>query len=163
MFGTSDSYLGATIQAITYAITVLIVSCPCAVGLAVPMVIVIASGVAAERGVIFRSAEGIEIMYKTSHVVFDKTGTLTEGKLTVTREWYAEDQQSLAKSLLLGLVQGIKHPVSVAVAKHLGLQALRLADAIVLPLNTTHYALELEAYLDKSVWDSCLMRSSSVD
>lgn len=71
----------AIIQAITYAITVRIVSCPCAIGLAVPMVIVIASGVAAERGVIFKSAETIEVAYKTSHVVFDKTGTLTtQGK-----------------------------------------------------------------------------------
>lgn len=75
-----------TIQAITYAITVLIVSCPCAIGLAVPMVIVIATGVAAERGVIFKSAESIELAYKTSHVVFDKTGTITEGKLTMARE-----------------------------------------------------------------------------
>src|SRR5437868_2433619 len=53
---------------------------PCAIGLAVPMVIVIASGVAAERGVIFKSADSIEVAYKTSHVVFDKTGTLTLGK-----------------------------------------------------------------------------------
>ncbi|KAH8695826.1 E1-E2 ATPase-domain-containing protein [Phaeosphaeriaceae sp. PMI808] len=71
----------ATIQAITYAITVLIVSCPCTIDLAVPMVIVVATGVAAERGVIFKSADAIEISYKTTHVVFDKTGTLTQGKL----------------------------------------------------------------------------------
>lgn len=109
----------ATIQAITYAITVLIVSCPCAIGLAVPMVIVIASGVAAERGVIFKSAEAIEIAYKTSHVVFDKTGTLTEGKLSVANEWYADGEVDDAKSLLLGLIGDIKHPVSAAVAVHL--------------------------------------------
>ncbi|KAK1147875.1 hypothetical protein N8T08_000389 [Aspergillus melleus] len=69
----------ATVQAITYAITVLIVSCPCAIGLAVPMVIVIAGGVSAERGVVFKSADSIEVAHRTSHVVFDKTGTLTEG------------------------------------------------------------------------------------
>ncbi|KAK3295118.1 E1-E2 ATPase-domain-containing protein [Chaetomium fimeti] len=109
----------ATIEAITYAIAVLIVSCPCAIGLAVPMVIVIASGVAAERGVIFKSAESIEVAYKTSHVVLDKTGTITEGKLSVSREWYARSDQNTAKSLLLGLVGSIKHPVSAAVATHL--------------------------------------------
>ncbi len=114
----------ATIQAITYAITVLIVSCPCAVGLAVPMVIVIASGVAAERGVIFKSAEGIEVAYKTSHVVFDKTGTITEGKLSVAQEWYADSDQGATKSLLLGLVGSIKHPVSAAVATHLKSQGV---------------------------------------
>ncbi|KAH6619562.1 E1-E2 ATPase-domain-containing protein [Chaetomium sp. MPI-SDFR-AT-0129] len=109
----------ATIQAITYAIAVLMVSCPCAIGLAVPMVIVIATGVAAERGVIFRSAGSIEVAYKTSHVVLDKTGTITQGKLSVARQWYAGSDQNAADSLLLGLVGSIKHPVSAAVATHL--------------------------------------------
>lgn len=114
----------AVITAITYAISVLIVSCPCAVGLAVPMVVVIASGVAAERGVIFKSAEAIEAMYRTTHVVFDKTGTLTKGKLTVVREWYADSNDSATKSLLLGLVEGMKHPVSTSVAQHLSKQSI---------------------------------------
>lgn len=109
----------ATIQAITYAIAVLIVSCPCAIGLAVPMVIVIATGVAAERGVIFRSAESMEVAYKTSHVVLDKTGTITQGELTVVREWYAASDREITDSILLGLVESVKHPVSVAVATHL--------------------------------------------
>ncbi|KAK5715775.1 hypothetical protein LTS12_027790 [Elasticomyces elasticus] len=68
----------AAVQSITYAITVLIVSCPCAIGLAVPMVVVFASGIAAEKGVVFKSADSIEVAYKASHVVFDKTGTLTQ-------------------------------------------------------------------------------------
>ncbi|KAK4136471.1 copper-translocating P-t [Trichocladium antarcticum] len=114
----------ATIQAITYAITVLIVSCPCAIGLAVPMVIVVASGVAAERGVIFKSAAAIEVAYKTSHVVLDKTGTITEGKLTVAREWYSGSDQNATQSLLLGLVGDIKHPVSTAVVRHLRAQGV---------------------------------------
>ncbi|GKT46291.1 P-type cation-transporting ATPase [Colletotrichum spaethianum] len=109
----------ATIQAVTYAITVLIVSCPCAIGLAVPMVIVIASGVAAERGVIFKSADSIEVAYKTSHVVFDKTGTITNGKLTIVEEHYITDDANSVKALILGLVGSIKHPVSAAVAAHL--------------------------------------------
>jgi Cu2+-exporting ATPase len=114
----------ATIQAITYAITVLIVSCPCAVGLAVPMVIVIVSGVAAERGIIFKSAEAIEAMHKTDHVVFDKTGTLTEGMLVVAYEWFADGTDASTKSLLLGLVETTKHPVSSAVARHLRSQGV---------------------------------------
>ena len=107
----------ATVDAITYAITVLIVSCPCAIGLAVPMVVVIASGVAAERGVIFKSASAIEVAYKTSHVVFDKTGTLTQGKLTVAEQ--VGNNDDLALGLLLGLVADSRHPVSIAVADHL--------------------------------------------
>lgn len=111
----------AAIQAITYAITVLIVSCPCAIGLAVPMVIVIGSGVSAERGVIIKSADPIELAYKASHVVLDKTGTLTQGRLTVAREMWLGDQAFLAtsKSTLLSLLISNKHPVSVAVAAQL--------------------------------------------
>ena len=109
----------AATEAITYAITVLIVSCPCAIGLAVPMVVVIASGVAAERGIIFKSADSIEVAYKTSNVVFDKTGTLTRGKLTVVAEEYVAEDSARTKELLLGLVGGIRHPVSAAVAFHL--------------------------------------------
>lgn len=108
----------ATVQAVTYAITVLIVSCPCAIGLAVPMVVVICSGIAAERGVIFKSAHAIEVAHKASHVVLDKTGTLTQGKLGVAVEHYLGNGES-SLSLLLGLVSDSKHPVSVAVGNHL--------------------------------------------
>lgn len=114
----------SVIQAITYAITVLIVSCPCAIGLAVPMVTVVATGVAAEKGVIFKSANAIEVAYKTSHVVFDKTGTLTQGKLDVVSEDYPSASPS-TKSLLLSLIGSSKHPVSTAVAAHLRSQGLR--------------------------------------
>jgi len=107
----------AAIQAVTYAITVLIVSCPCAIGLAVPMVVVVGTGVAAKHGVIFKDSQAIEIALKTSHVVFDKTGTLTEGKLSVGTEKYVNSD--VIAPLLLGLVKDIKHPVSVAIATHL--------------------------------------------
>ena len=110
----------AVVNAITFAMSVLIVSCPCAIGLAVPMVIVIASGAAADQGVIFKSAEGLEIAHKTSHVVFDKTGTLTEGKLAVVFEDLVNNSKhDSTADLLLGLINGIKHPVSTAVTTHL--------------------------------------------
>ncbi|KAK8199009.1 E1-E2 ATPase-domain-containing protein [Phyllosticta capitalensis] len=109
--GASD----AAVQAITYAIATLIVSCPCAIGLAVPMVIVMASGIAAENGVVAKSAETLEVARKASHVVFDKTGTLTQGKLSVAREVILEDP---SVSMLFGLVRGSKHPVSMAIATH---------------------------------------------
>ncbi|EPE08084.1 copper-translocating p-type atpase [Ophiostoma piceae UAMH 11346] len=129
MRGRKHSASEAAIQAVTYAMTVLIVSCPCAVGLAVPMVVVIASGVAAERGVVFKSAEAIEVMHKVTHVVLDKTGTVTQGRLTVAKEWFADTLDTTleiapenalgTKSLLLGLLDGIKHPVSKSVVDHL--------------------------------------------
>ncbi|KAI5918156.1 copper-translocating P-type ATPase [Camillea tinctor] len=116
----------ACVQAITFAITVLIVSCPCAVGLAVPMVIVIAGGVAADYGIIFKSAEAIEMAFRTTDVVFDKTGTLTEGNLKVVEEVYDEacEDPSVIRSKVLGLVANSKHPVSAAVAIHLQEQGI---------------------------------------
>lgn len=115
----------ALVQSITYAITVLIVSCPCAIGLAVPMVVVITSGIAAERGVIFKSADAIETAYKTSHIVLDKTGTLTKGQLAVVSEVDGVDiVDSSALSLLFGLVAENKHPVSVAITNHLKSQGI---------------------------------------
>lgn len=109
----------ATVIAITYAITVLIVSCPCAIGLAVPMVVVIANGVAAERGIVFKSAHVVELGCKITHVVFDKTGTLTTGEPTVIAEEYLLSDIDAIQSKLLGLLTGIKHPVAVAIASRL--------------------------------------------
>lgn len=111
----------AAIQAITYAITVLVVSCPCAVGLAVPMVIVIASGLAAGHGVIIKDSEVIETAYISSHVVFDKTGTLTQGRLAVESEVYINHgwDRDTTQRLLLALLSENKHPVSAAVVSRL--------------------------------------------
>jgi Cu2+-exporting ATPase len=135
----------ASIQAITYAITVLIVSCPCAIGLAVPMVVMIASGVAAEKGIIFKSGEAIEVAHKTSHVVFDKTGTLTRGKLAVVAKDCIDEDMA---PLLLGLVENSRHPVSVAVAAHLK-DAGIIASTVPEPKSLTGKGVE--ATLDGQV------------
>lgn len=121
----------AVVNAITYAISVLIVSCPCAIGLAVPMVIVISGGVAAKHGVVFKSATVIESARKVSHVVFDKTGTLTQGELSVIEEVYFLENQDFALSIALGLTCDSKHPVSVAISSHLeekGVNAAKIDD-----------------------------------
>lgn len=109
----------AAINAITYAISVLIVSCPCAIGLAVPMVVVISGGVAAKHGVIFKSATTIENARNVSHVVFDKTGTLTQGEMSVMEEVYLSGDEELVASVTLGLTRDSKHPVSAAISAHL--------------------------------------------
>lgn len=109
----------AIVTALTYAVAVLIVSCPCAIGLAVPMVMVIAGGVGAKHGVIFKSPEAIENARKASHVVFDKTGTLTQGKFIVVEEVYREQNHSKAAAIAKQLTSSSKHPVSQALTKHL--------------------------------------------
>ena len=107
------------IVAMTYAICVLIVSCPCAIGLAVPMVVVIAGGLAARHGLIFKTVETIEIARSISHVVFDKTGTLTQGKLSVVVEDYLTEGIDSLRGVILGLARNSKHPVSTALSTHM--------------------------------------------
>jgi Cu2+-exporting ATPase len=134
----------AAMRAVTFAITVLIVSCPCAIGLAVPMVIVIGSGIAAGRGVIIRDAAVIEVAYKTSHVVLDKTGTLTEGRLTIARELYLDSGRDTekSKSMLLALLSSNKHPVSAAVAAHLRANGVTPAADVSDPKSLTGKGVE---------------------
>ncbi|KAL0472949.1 E1-E2 ATPase domain-containing protein [Neurospora intermedia] len=110
----------AIVQALTYAITVLIVSCPCAIGLAVPMVNTMVSGLAGDRGILFKSLNAVEIARTTSHVVLDKTGTLTKGELDVHDVHFMEsDSNTSSKSLLLGLLHDIKHPAAASVSTYL--------------------------------------------
>jgi Cu2+-exporting ATPase len=108
----------ALINAMLYAITVLVVSCPCVIGLAVPMVMVIACSVAAKRGVVVKSAGALEVARKVTHAVFDKTGTLTESHLAVSVEKYLAQPASFSLSLALGLTASSKHPVAATVARH---------------------------------------------
>ena len=106
-------------NAITYAVATLAISCPCALGLAVPMVLVVAGGIAARGGVIIKSAECTERARKVTDVVFDKTGTITEGDLDVIEEEFFVPEKDEAVAITKALVAGNKHPVSLAVAKHL--------------------------------------------
>jgi len=120
-FGQKHSWKSATVQAITYAIATLVVSCPCAIGLAVPMVVLIAGGVAARFGIIFRDPQKLETARSVTDVVFDKTGTLTCGVLTVVSAEYHVTGQNDArvKSQILSLLQDVKHPVAAAALHHL--------------------------------------------
>jgi heavy metal translocating P-type ATPase len=108
--------------AITYGIAVLAISCPCALGLAVPMVLVIAGGIAAKSGVIIKAADATERGFKVTDVVFDKTGTLTKGDLTVAEIHYlpSDVSEDVAMGIARSLVRDDKHPVSRAIAVHLG-------------------------------------------
>ncbi|KAH0840431.1 P-type cation-transporting ATPase [Fonsecaea pedrosoi] len=113
---------GALGLAITYGIAVLAVSCPCALGLAVPMVLVIAGGVAARSGVIIKQANAIEKSYKVTDVVFDKTGTLTEADLAVIHEQVfpnPDATQDEVFAVTKALTKDIQHPVSLAVVNHI--------------------------------------------
>ncbi|CAA9956580.1 ZntA Cation transport ATPase [Pyrenophora teres f. maculata] len=132
----------AALNAIPYTIATLIVSCPCAIGLAVPMVILIASGVAARHGIIFRDPQKLEIARNVTDVVFDKTGTVTCAKLEVVGiPKYCAVDNSRTKGLLMSLLKDIKHPCSEGVWRHLerdmlinrDFELLQVSDIISIP------------------------------
>jgi len=112
------------------AVAVLIIACPCALGLATPMSIMVATGKAAQTGVLFKNAEAIEIMRKVNTLVVDKTGTLTEGKpklvSVVTVE--AVDEQTLLR-LAASLERGSEHPLAAAIVAGAQERGVNLADA----------------------------------
>jgi len=98
------------------AVTVLIISCPCALGLATPMAVMVGTGEAGRRGILIKSAAALEVAGRVQHVVFDKTGTLTEGRPVVTHveaEPGHTDQGVL--QLAGGAEQGSEHPVARAI------------------------------------------------
>ncbi|KAF1990195.1 heavy metal translocatin [Aulographum hederae CBS 113979] len=110
----------ACITALTYTIAVLAVSCPCAIGLAVPMVLVVGSSVGMKNGVVFRAADAIEGGSSIQHVVFDKTGTLTLGRMKVYFEkYFIEGRDAEAQEIVALLTRGNRHPVSMAIHEHL--------------------------------------------
>ena len=103
--------------ALTHAISVLVISCPCALGLATPTAIMVGTGRGASSGILVKSAEALEVAHDVKTVVFDKTGTITTGKPVVTDVVRASgvDERSFA-SLALSIEQRSEHPLALAVA-----------------------------------------------
>ncbi|MDQ6857557.1 MAG: copper-translocating P-type ATPase [Chloroflexota bacterium] len=103
-------------HALINAVAVLIIACPCALGLATPMAIMVATGKAATLGVLFRNAEAIEVMRKVDTLVIDKTGTLTEGKpkLVTVVALQGIDEPTLLR-FAATLERGSEHPLAAAI------------------------------------------------
>ena len=117
-------------HALINAVAVLIIACPCALGLATPMSIMVAMGKGATAGVLFKSAEAIEVMRKVDVLVVDKTGTLTEGKPRLVDVYpvYGWDEN---KVLLYAasLERGSEHPLAAAIVAGAAERKLELAPA----------------------------------
>jgi len=101
-------------EAVSAAVAVLIIACPCALGLATPTAIMVGSGRGAELGVLFKNAEVFERTRAVSTVVFDKTGTLTRGAMTLSR--IVTDDEPLALRLVGSTESASEHPIARAVA-----------------------------------------------
>jgi Cu2+-exporting ATPase len=110
-------------QAFTHAlltsITVLVIACPCALGLATPTAIMVGIGKGAEQNILIRDAESLELGYKVDTIILDKTGTITEGKPVVTKLVWLPELEDLesAKQILVGLELLSEHPLADAVVK----------------------------------------------
>lgn len=117
--------------ALARAISVLVISCPCALGLATPVAIMVGSGVGAKHGVLFKTASALEQTGKTQIVVLDKTGTLTKGKPQVTDILPASgyDADSLLR-LAASLESKSEHPLAAAITRRAGESNVETDEAL---------------------------------
>lgn len=114
-------------KALTFGISVMVISCPCALGLATPVAIMVGTGKGAEQGILFRSAEAIETLHKGTVAVLDKTGTVTRGKPEVCdviplNNLHPDGLLSLAASIEVSS----EHPLSTAIVDHAKEKQLRI-------------------------------------
>lgn len=114
---TNDAY-----YALFTALSVVLISCPCALGLATPTAIVSANGVSAKRGIMYKGGNFFELAYKIKIICFDKTGTLTTGELEVTNYQIPTEYNDLVYSIS----SHSNHPISTSVAKYLKGEQLKL-------------------------------------
>ena len=123
------------IFALTIFISVLVIACPCALGLATPTAIMVGTGKGAENGVLIKGGEALEITHKIDTIVFDKTGTITEGKPVVTDILTKNKEKDVLLSLAASAEKGSEHPlgeaiVRAALEKKLELKTLNNFNAI---------------------------------
>ena len=104
--------------ALTNAISVLVISCPCAMGLATPVAIMVATGRGARMGVLYKNAEALERLHSVDTVVLDKTGTLTEGKPVVTDMISDSINQEQLLQIAVSLEAYSEHPFAAAILEH---------------------------------------------
>jgi Cu+-exporting ATPase len=117
-------------HALVNAVAVLIIACPCALGLATPMAIMVGTGRGAETGVLFRNAEALEVLGRADTLVADKTGTLTEGKPRLATVEPAEGfTAEEVLGLAAGLERGSEHPLAAAIVQGAEAQGVRPAEA----------------------------------
>ena len=103
--------------ALTIFISVLVIACPCALGLATPTAIMVGTGKGAENGVLIKGGEALEITHKIDTIVFDKTGTITEGKPVVTDIVTKEKNKNELLSLAASAEKGSEHPLGEAIVR----------------------------------------------
>ncbi|MFA9213131.1 MAG: copper-translocating P-type ATPase [Candidatus Methylacidiphilales bacterium] len=99
-------------------VTVLVIACPCALGLATPTAIMVGVGKGAEKGILIKDAESLELAKKVNAIILDKTVTITEGKPIVTNDFWTDDNIAF-KQILFSIEKQSEHPLAEAVVTHL--------------------------------------------
>lgn len=116
LFGGEDAYTYALLT----SVAVLVIACPCALGLATPTAIMVGIGKGAENNILIKDAESLELGYRVNAIVLDKTGTITEGKPVVTDiEWIEKDKSKKLSSVLMAMESQSEHPLAEAVTNYL--------------------------------------------
>ena len=98
-------------------VAVLIIACPCALGLATPTALIVGMGKAAQNGILFKNGESLEELHRADTIVFDKTGTITEGKLSVKNIFVNEISEEEFLSTLSSLERKSEHPIAKAISE----------------------------------------------
>ncbi|MEO2064049.1 heavy metal translocating P-type ATPase [Christiangramia sp.] len=119
-------------QALLTSVAVLIIACPCALGLATPTAIMVGIGKGAENNILIKDAESLELGHKVNAVILDKTGTITEGKPLVTNILWKDklENQNDYKKILLSIEAQSEHPLAEAVVNHLKEENIVQAEII---------------------------------
>jgi Cu2+-exporting ATPase len=116
LFGGENGF----VRGLLSMITVLVIACPCALGLATPTAIMVGIGKGAENNILIKDAEALELAHKMNALVLDKTGTVTEGKPSVEKiKWRSEEDKIRGTDILFSLEKLSEHPLAEAVVKHL--------------------------------------------
>ncbi len=162
-------------NALSFAITVLVISCPCALGLATPVAIMVGTGKAAENGILIKSAEALETLGKATTIVLDKTGTLTSGCMSVSDIIVVD--KSLTKSdfiTLCGAIEkGSEHPLGEAVRRKADELKTDLPDVsdfksfqgkgVTATIENNHYIAGNKRFLTEQAIDCSIVEKNITD
>ena len=128
--------------AINYFVTTLVVACPCALGLATPLAMVVSVGTLSKKGVLVKNSDAIENLSKIENILLDKTGTLTTGKISVVHEHYIDKNVPL---YLSSLEKNSTHPLAIAITK-------KYSDFVKVKDFKNHSGLGIEGRIDNQTY-----------
>ena len=115
VLGGKDAFFHALLN----SIAVLVIACPCALGLATPTAIMVGIGKGAENNILIKDAESLELGYKVDAVILDKTGTITEGHPEVQNEYWIAAATTQQKGVLRRIEEQSEHPLAEAIIQYL--------------------------------------------